>query len=91
MLIMDNASFHRIARIKQICHEAGVMIAYLPPYSMELNSIKEIFAELKLFIQKHQCNYKDHLEQCFDLFLEWCLNMVRAKNASAQDLQPKES
>ena len=52
VLIMDNASFHRTERIKQLCYEAGVKLLYLPPYSPDLNPIKEFFAELKAFIKK---------------------------------------
>jgi DDE superfamily endonuclease/Winged helix-turn helix len=38
VLIMDNASFHRSERIKQMCADAGVILVYLPPYSPDLIS-----------------------------------------------------
>jgi transposase len=50
---MDNTSFHHLARIKQLCKEAGVKLLYLPPYSPDLNPIKEFFAELKIFIKRN--------------------------------------
>jgi len=81
---MDNTSFHRTARIEQLCHEAGVKLVYLPPYSPDLNPIKEFFAELKGFIKNHWQTFEDCPEQDFDMFLEWCLNMVGAKKGSAQ-------
>jgi transposase len=51
VLVMDNASFHHTEQIKQMCHNAGVKLVYLPPYSLDLNLIEEFFAELKAFIK----------------------------------------
>ncbi len=70
MLVMDNASFHRIERIEQLCYEAGVKLVYLPPYSPDLNPIEEFFAELKAFIKKTWQVFEDCPEQGFDMFLE---------------------
>jgi transposase len=70
MLIIDNASFHRTARIEQLCHKAGVKLVYLPPYSPDLNPIKEFFAKLKRFIKKHWQEFENYPEQDFDIFLE---------------------
>lgn len=53
VLVMDNASFHHSERIEQMCLDMGVKLVYLPPYSPDLNPIKEFFAELKAFIQRH--------------------------------------
>jgi hypothetical protein len=52
VLIMDNASFHHMERIQQLCYNAGVKLIYLPPYSPDLNPIEEFFAELKAFIKQ---------------------------------------
>ena len=46
VLIMDNANFHRTARIDHLCYEAGVKVLYLPPSSPDLNPIEEFFEEL---------------------------------------------
>jgi transposase len=43
VLIMDNASFHRSDRIELMCSDAGVKLAYLSPYSPDLNPIEEFF------------------------------------------------
>jgi transposase len=53
VLIIDNASFHYIERIEQMCYEAGVKLVYLPPYSPDLNPIEEFFAKLKAFIRQN--------------------------------------
>jgi transposase len=48
VLVMGNASFHDSERIvlPHVCADAGVTLVYLSPYSPELNSIEELFAEL---------------------------------------------
>jgi len=35
-----------------MCEDAGVVLAFLPPYSPDLNLIEEIFAQLKAWIKK---------------------------------------
>jgi len=36
----------------RICEDAGVNLIFLPPYSPDLNPIKEFLAELKSFIKR---------------------------------------
>jgi transposase len=84
VLIMDNASFHHTDRIHQICTDAGVKLIYLPPYSPDLNPIEEFFAELKAFIRRSWRFYEENPEQGFDTFLEWCVDVVGAREESAK-------
>lgn len=84
VLVMDNASFHHSESIAQMCAEAGVKLVYLPPYSPDLNPIEEFFAELKSFIKRNWAYYENDTDKGFDSFLEWCVNMVGAKEESAQ-------
>src|SRR5204863_8590665 len=42
-----------IARDLRMCQDAGVVLAYLPPYSPDLNPIEESFAQLKQWIKKN--------------------------------------
>jgi transposase len=53
MLVIDNASFHRLDRVEELCAKAGVILMYLPPYSPDLNPIEEFFAKLKVFIRRN--------------------------------------
>jgi transposase len=76
VLVMDNASFHHTDRITQMCHNAGVKLVYLPPYSSDLNPIEEFFAELKAFIKRNWHIYEGKPTQGFSNFLEWCINVV---------------
>jgi transposase len=70
VLVINNASFHHTERIEQMYIKAGVKLLYLPPYSLDLNPIKELFAELKVFIKKQWHDYEDNLCQDFKLFLK---------------------
>lgn len=40
VLILDNASFHHLDRLDQICADAGVKFTYLLPHLPDLNPIK---------------------------------------------------
>jgi transposase len=84
VIIMDNASFHRSDRIDEMCLRAGVKLAYLPPYSPDLNPIEEFFAELKAFIRRNWKVYEEDPNQGFDRFLEWCVDTVGAREHSAR-------
>jgi transposase len=84
VLVMDNASFHHSERIRQLCHDAGVKLLYLPPYSPDLNPIEEFFAEMKAFIKKQWCEFENAPHQDFRLFLEWCIDIVGSRKGSAQ-------
>jgi transposase len=84
VLVMDNASFHHTPKIEQMCHDAGVKLVYLPPYSPDLNPIEEFFAELKAFIKRNWHKYEENPQQGFDAFLEWCINVVGGNKKSAQ-------
>lgn len=57
---------------------------YLPPYSPDLNPIEEFFAELKGYIRRHWNCYEKEPDRGFDAFLEWCINVVDAKEESAE-------
>lgn len=84
VLVIDNTSFHRSEGLKQIYAGAGVKLVYLPPYSPDLNLIKEFFAELKAFAKRQWDYHKKDPERGFNTFLEWCINVVGAKEDSAR-------
>ncbi|KAJ5244598.1 hypothetical protein N7489_004694 [Penicillium chrysogenum] len=84
VLVMDNASFHHSERLAQMCADAGVKLVYLPPYSPDLNPIEEFFSELKSYIKRNWSRYERDPGQGFDTFLEWCINVVGAKEENAK-------
>lgn len=46
-IIMDNASFHRKTRLKNLARRHGMKILFLPPYSPDFNPIEKTWANLK--------------------------------------------
>lgn len=75
VLVIDNVSFHHSDRIEQIYSEASVKHMYLPSYSSDL---------IKAFIRRNWHSYEETPEQRFDNFLEWCVNVVGAREKSAE-------
>ena len=84
VIVMDNASFHHTERLDAMCSAAGVKLVYLPPYSPDLNPIEEFFGELKRFIRRNWQAYARDPGQGFDVFLEWCVDIVGARKLNAQ-------
>lgn len=47
IIILDNAKLHMSQELEDMCEEAGVLLARLPPYSCDYNPIETLFALLK--------------------------------------------
>ncbi|NSM56356.1 hypothetical protein HET73_01860 [Wolbachia endosymbiont of Atemnus politus] len=42
-IVLDNASFHKSERTKELIENAGCKILFLPPYSPDLNPIEHFW------------------------------------------------
>lgn len=70
VIIQDNASIHRSEELRRLCEEAGVKLAFLPPYSPDFNPIEETFSALKSWMKKHQDLGQEYVEDDqFETFL----------------------
>ena len=47
MLVLDNASIYKSAKLCYMCEERGVLLKFLLPYSPDFNPIKNTFKDLK--------------------------------------------
>lgn len=61
VIVLDNATFHKRQDMIEAIKEAGHIVAFLPPYSPDLNPIENKWSEVKSLRRKLQCS-------TFDLF-----------------------
>jgi transposase len=47
IIVMDNLSAHKVAGVQQAIKVVGAQVRYLPPYSPDLNPIKNLFCKFK--------------------------------------------
>jgi transposase len=52
IVMMDNLSSHKVARVREAIEAAGAVLRYLPPYSPDFNPIEQVFAKLKTLLRK---------------------------------------
>lgn len=50
-VVMDNASFHRSKKTKELIESVGCKVIFLPPYSPNLNPIEKFWANMKRWIK----------------------------------------
>jgi transposase len=82
VVVMDNLSSHKRARVRQAIAGAGGTLRFLPPYSPDLNPIEQVFAKLKALLRKAQERTVEglwlFLGRALDLFApQECLNYIR--------------
>ena len=67
VVIMDNASFHKSQRTKELIESVGCRIIFLPPYSPDLNPIEKFWANMKRWI-KNKINEFTNLYEALKKF-----------------------
>jgi transposase len=61
VVIMDNLSAHKPARVRELIESRGCELIYLPAYSPDFNPIEEAFAKIKGMLRKAGARTKDAL------------------------------
>ena len=67
-IVVDNATIHRKAKLRELAENAGCSVLFLPPYSPDLNPIENFWAWIKRKMQdnlKLFDNFDDALFDCF--------------------------
>lgn len=62
-LILDNATFHKSAKIRELVRESGCKLEYLPPYSPDLNEIEHYWFPIKNRVRKSVGTIEDFRER----------------------------
>jgi transposase len=63
VLVWDNLSAHKRARVRELVSEAGASILFLPPYSPDLNPIELAWSKVKTFLRSRGARTPEALEQ----------------------------
>jgi transposase len=61
IVVMDNLSAHKGARVRELIEERGAKLLYLPPYSPDLNPIEEAFSKMKGILRKAEARSREAL------------------------------
>jgi transposase len=70
VVILDNLAAHRHAEVQQRFADAGVELAFLPPYSPDLNPIENVFSKIKTLLRKAEARTFDLLTHAIGRVLD---------------------
>jgi len=68
ILIMDNATFHRKKKLRELAESAECEVLFLPPYSPDLNPIEKFWAWLKQKLRTILADYDNFMDTLLDCF-----------------------
>lgn len=72
IVVMDNLSAHKNARVRRLIEDAGCELLFTPPYSPEFNPIEEAWAKLKDIIRRAE----NRTREAFDDAVAQAMQMV---------------
>ena len=61
VVILDNLSAHKPARVRELIEERGCELIYLPAYSPDVNPIEEAFSKIKGMVRRARARRRDAL------------------------------
>jgi transposase len=61
VVILENLSAHKPARVRELIERGGCQLIYLPSYSPDFNPIEEAFAKIKDILRRAGARTKDAL------------------------------
>jgi transposase len=65
VVILDNLSAHKPARVRELIEGRGCELVYLPAYSPDFNPIEEAFSKIKGMLRQAAARTKDALVDVF--------------------------
>ncbi len=70
IVVMDNLSAHKGARVRQLIEERGCQLLFLPAYSPDFSPIEETFSKIKAFLRRVGARTREALEEAIAQALE---------------------
>jgi transposase len=61
VVVLDNLSSHKRARVRELIEAAGAELVFLPPYSPDLNPIEMVFSKIKQRLRSLACRTVEKL------------------------------
>jgi len=61
IVVMDNLSAHKNARVRELIEQAGCDLWYLPAYSPDLNPIEKVWSKVKTYLRRVSAKTLDAL------------------------------
>jgi transposase len=77
VVVLDNLSAHKSARVWQLIAAGGCELWYVPAYSPDLSPIEEAFAKLKALLRRAEARTREALEQA----IAGALDQITAQDA----------
>ena len=70
IVVMDNLSAHKGAKVKAMIEEVGAQVLFTPPYSPEFNPIERLWGKLKDIIRRRDTLTRDAFDKAVAVALE---------------------
>jgi transposase len=70
IVVMDNLSAHKGARVRQLIEERGCQLLFLPAYSPDFSPIEETFSKIKAFLRRVGARTREALQEALVQALE---------------------
>jgi transposase len=70
IVVLDNLSVHKGARVRQLIEERGCELLFLPAYSPDCSPIEETFSKVKAFLRRVGARTQEALQDAIGLALE---------------------
>jgi transposase len=68
-VVMDNASFHKSQKTRELIESVGCKLIFLPPYSPDLSPIEKFWANMKRWIKDRISSF-DKLYNALEIFFD---------------------
>lgn len=68
VIIMDNASFHKSQKTRELIESKECELIFLPPYSPDLNPIEKAWGSMKKLYRNYKHQYED-VHELIDILL----------------------